>query len=171
MREMRGDLFDQIGRAEYICITTNGTVKNNGSAVLGRGCALQAKTRWNGLPEYLGSLLQVHGNLPFYLGAIDEFKFWRKGARAKNWNDTGLISFPVKHVWNQMADIDLIKRSCAHLISMINYQQTDRVTKIENVIIPRPGCGNGNLEWGYVRPAIAPLLDDRFVIITNENSP
>jgi hypothetical protein len=35
------------------------------------------------------------------------------------------------------------------------------------VVLPRPGCGAGELDWTrFVRPALTALLDDRFVAIT-----
>ena len=29
----------------------------------------------------------------------------------------------------------------------------------------RPGCGNGQLQWGDVRPEIVDILDDRFTVV------
>jgi len=39
MKELRGNLFHT--PCDVICITTNGFVKRNGEAVMGRGCAVQ----------------------------------------------------------------------------------------------------------------------------------
>lgn len=163
MQELRGDLFELIGKVDFICITTNGTVKSNGSAVMGRGCALQAKTRWRGLDEYLGSLIRQHGNVPMYLGVIDEFKRWRKGDIRRAVPETALLSFPVKHRWDQRANVELIKESAHHVKMLVSLWAICRVA------IPRPGCGNGGLNWADVKPQLEPILDDRFTIITNEN--
>ena len=39
MKEITGDLWDYYRRPMHtICITTNGTIKKNGKAVMGRGC-------------------------------------------------------------------------------------------------------------------------------------
>jgi hypothetical protein len=163
MREAKAELFDFIGQAEFICITTNGTVKNNGCAVMGRGCALQAKTRWAGIDAHLGSLIRSGGNYPYYLGMLDRFKNWRKDCTVRFAQETALLSFPVKRSWNNMADINLIVQSAyvlkQRLIAWTNY----------TAVIPRPGCGNGGLNWEqHVRPALVNILDDRFLVITNE---
>ncbi len=162
MKELRGELFDQIGKVDFICITTNGTTKNDGSAVMGRGCALQAKTRWMGIDRHLGALLQEHGNVPLYLGVVDQNKVWRKGDARRSTTETGIISYPVKTSWNNPADIELIKQSAWHLKNFLaNWQ-------VCQCVIPRPGCGNGLLIWEEVGPQLAPILDDRFILITNE---
>jgi hypothetical protein len=36
----------------------------------------------------------------------------------------------------------------------------------QEIILPQLGCGSGGLAWRDVRPLIAPILDDRFVVIT-----
>lgn len=164
MLEAKAELFDLIGKVNFICLTTNGTVKTSGSAVMGRGCALQAKTRWRGLDQHLGSLLKVHGNQPFFLGIVDPYKNLKTTDIGPVFQgETGLLSFPVKHRWDQRADIELIKKSAWHLKT-----HTLKDWPLCSVIIPRPGCGNGGLNWADVKPQLEPILDDRFTIITNE---
>ncbi len=51
MIEQQINLWDADADNVLLCITTNGYVKNNGECVMGRGCALEAKTRWPDLPE------------------------------------------------------------------------------------------------------------------------
>jgi hypothetical protein len=44
MRELKGDLWklaEQL-KPDAVCITTNGSIKKNGQAVLGRGCGKEA---------------------------------------------------------------------------------------------------------------------------------
>ena len=81
MLQTTGDLWDQIGKACAICITTNGFAKRNGEAVMGRGCAAQAKKRYLGIERNLGRTLIRRGNFPSQI-----------------WKDdtTSIISFPVK---------------------------------------------------------------------------
>jgi len=131
--------------ADAICITTNGFVKKNGEAVMGRGCAKEATIKIPGIQTILGRLLSEEGNVCMWL-ATYRFK--------------DVFSFPVKHNWWENADIELISNSA---IQMVEY--ADKLG-IWSIAIPRPGCGNGKLKWEDVKPVLAPILDDRFVILT-----
>lgn len=140
MLEPVGDLWTT--PADWRVITTNGDVKKNGAAVMGRGCALEAKTRFVGIDHYLGRMIQQFGNHVYFLEA-------------------GLLSFPVKHHWQDRADIELIRRSATELRYFLDIGHISG-----RILLPRPGCGNGGLNWTGVKPVIAPILDDRFAVIT-----
>ena len=127
LHEIYGDLFAYMGRPGYkICITTNGYIKNNGEGVMGRGCAKQAVEIEPDLPRLLGLSLKSRGNVVASL--TDQF-----------------VSFPVKHSWEQEADIELINKSALAL--------KERALAQPNIkfILPRPGCGNGKLKWKTVK--------------------
>lgn len=141
--EVTGDLWDY--PADIRCITTNGFVKKNGECVMGRGCAFEAKTRWPELPRQLGNILKINGNVVSFL---------------RDFPDNPLLSFPVKHNWWERADIALIEKSARDLRTLIDGLGANVV------VLPRPGCGNGQLNWDDVRPILAPILDDRFHVIT-----
>lgn len=148
MKEISGNLFDF--PCEAICITTNGTVKKDGCAVMGRGVALVAKTKWDGLDLILGNQLAVFGN---HVAPL-------------KWDGTSnkcIVNFPVKDAWFNDAKMDLIKQSCDELVSLATIQEW------KVVVLPRPGCGNGNLKWEDVKPEIEKRLDDRFIVINNED--
>ena len=141
MIEVTGNLWTY--PADVRVITTNGTVKANGECVMGRGCALEAKRQQQGIALALGRLIQQRGNHVHLL----------------NNGKVELYSFPVKHHWMQKADLALIARSAEELLCEV---ETGPLV----VVLPRPGCGNGGLKWSDVKPAIAPILDDRFHVIT-----
>lgn len=153
MTEITGDAWQtwqKILQQEecFLCITTNGTVKKNGECVMGAGIAKEAARFFPRLPEDLGREISKHGNRMHYLG-------------------NNLLSFPVKHNWYETADIELIKESCKTLMEALDYLATERDVEECTAILPRPGCGNGKLDWEtQVKPAIAPILDDRVYIIT-----
>jgi len=43
MKEVIGNIWNYYNKGNWIVITTNGTIKKNGEAVMGRGVALEAK--------------------------------------------------------------------------------------------------------------------------------
>lgn len=145
MIEVTGNLWTYPADARVI--TTNGTVKKDGSCVMGRGCALEAKTKYPYLAKQLGKAILDTGNHTRCL--VEEPP-----------NDLFLVAFPVKHNWWEKADLDLIKRSASELAVLTT------ANRWNTVVLPRPGCGNGKLKWEDVKQILEPVLDDRFHVIT-----
>jgi hypothetical protein len=141
MKQAFGDLWEFAGT---IAITTNGFVKRDRTCVMGRGCARQAAVRFPELPRRLASRISAAGNHVFHFP------------------EHRLITFPVKHTWWEAADLGLIERSARELLKMIEVKKIQ-----EAVYLPRPGCGNGRLEWEGVRKILSPILkSDQFHIVT-----
>ena len=185
MQELVGNLFSPqtyhtpegmnvVFRPDAICITTNGFVKKNGEAVMGRGCAREAAKLMPGLPEILGS----HLNNPAVGNRVLAHGPWRKMC---------IVTFPVKpnhsycisdksnvvkHMrdrfkagdrvpgWACVADIELIKESAIQLAALTHDSSWT------HVVLPRPGCGAGELDWKDIKPILDKILDDRFYAIT-----
>lgn len=133
MIEKVGDMF-----AEYLdpgviyVITTNGYVRNDGAAVMGRGTALRAANLQPALPRILGDLLLSYGNRPYILPG-------------------GFVTLPVKHKWDEKADLDLINTSLDLMVDLLSvYVQGPG----RRLFLPRPGCGNGQLSWEAVKPLV-----------------
>lgn len=141
MKESKANLWDsQRGLKRCVrCITTNGTVKKNGYAVMGRGCAMEAAEKYPGLQKELGRLIAIHGNYP-------------------QWLPFGLFSFPVKHEWFGDANLGLISSS-AKVLALVA-RSFPRLT----FLLPRPGCGNGRLGWKQVKPLLKYLPDNVVVV-------
>lgn len=144
MTEAFGNLWDY--PADWRVITTNGTVKQNGEAVMGRGCAAEAKAKFPGIAKALGTHLASVGNI---MCVATELK---------------LLTFPVKHHWFQDADPRLIEESAADLARFA------RAIAPATIVLPRPGCGNGRLSWAMVKPLLADLPDNVVVITFPEGS-
>lgn len=143
MKEIVGNLWDvKFSTPDHVrLITTNGFVKKDGSAVMGRGCAREAVYRYGNLqlPKRLGQHLMLNGNVMC-------------------WLTTGLVTFPVKHNWYEPADPELIKTSANWL------DREARNLGQKWFVLPRPGCGNGQLKWEDVRPLLQFLPDNVLVI-------
>lgn len=142
MREIQGNPWSFHSSGYPIVITTNGSVKKDGSAVMGRGVALQANMKLPGLALAVGAHLSSRGNHVFWLPQFN------------------LFTFPVKREWSQAAIPELIAQSSTELLRLV-----DQYVPTATIYMPRPGCGNGWLDWGIVKPVISDVLDDRFVIV------
>jgi hypothetical protein len=164
MIEAYGDIWDHAEEYDAIVITTNGFVKKNGEAVMGKGIALEAKNRYPWLARNLGTNLNMFGNRVYRFDVIPNF------VREKKY-DFSLFTLPVKPTygpngepgWRAKADLQLINLSVHALVQAIDNNYSYR--EDYKVLMPRPGCGNGGLKWDDVRPVLEPILDDRFTVM------
>lgn len=140
MIERCGDIWEHLGKS-VIAVTTSGSVTRKGKAVMGRGVASQAALRFPDLPQVLGMLLKDLGNHVHRLGE-------------------GMVSFPVEASAWECPDLRLISRSARELRELADREGW------ETVVVPRPGCGGGGLEWREVRPLLEEHFDNRFVAIS-----
>jgi hypothetical protein len=153
MKVLIGSFWD-IG-ATFRCITTNGVVRKNGKAVMGKGIALEAVVRCKlmhpsiDVEALLGYKLSKHGNHVYML------------------EGTGLISFPTKYSWRDDSSISLIEQSCKELIVLVQ----PLLAEDSIVVLPAPGCGNGHLDWRQVKCVIEQILvDDRYIVVFPPNT-
>lgn len=159
MLQRKGDIFKlAVGNtARVLCITTNGSLRQDGLAVMGAGVAQQANQLLSqpggqrNLQRILGNQIHDHGNHVHDLFDWYSFSSYR------------VVSFPVKHRWHEPASKLLIERSLDELATLVaakfaGYQ----------IYLPRPGCGNGQLRWHDVFPLCA-RLDDHYTIVCREN--
>jgi hypothetical protein len=151
MKEVVGDIWDYHRNGYTICVTTNGTVTQHGKAIMGAGIAKVCKQRYPNIPKLLGTRLKNGGNRIYHLSFGTP-------------NCLGTIySFPTKEHWYEDAKLDLIIKSAKELQEIVNYGD-ERVP----IILPRPGCGFGRLDWDtQVKPAIKDLLSDDVWVITD----
>jgi hypothetical protein len=171
MIEAKLDLWAEPADAK--CITTNGFVKNNGNLVMGAGVAGQAQSRYPQLPKIWGESYSLRKGY-HRVGARtqDEPPKLLVGPHAQELrvqddltHDFTFVSFPVKYNWYEKADLNIIKNSAYDLAQAIEDYGW------EKVLLPRPGCGNGQLDWEEVMPIIAPFFPhDRVWVIWSDNS-
>lgn len=165
LREVLGDIWNYHKEGHWIVITTNGTIKKNGEAVMGRGVAKQASLRFPQMSKQLGSLLKKHGN------------------KMMLFPKERVITFPVKHNWfDKKADLELIKENIlklkkindmwatgnmiTRLVGVILAHDYDGLTTGGNIYLVRPGCGAGGLDWYKdVKPICEKYLDNRFYVV------
>lgn len=140
MHEITGNIWDHRGQATIV-ITTNCGVDRRGRAVIGRGCARQALEYYPDLAEHLGRLLEQQGARVHDLG-------------------NGLVSFPVEETAWSLPDLRLIKESARQLRELADEKGWTKI------IVPRPGCGGGGIEWHQVKPLLEDYFDERFHVIS-----
>lgn len=140
MHEIVGDIWEEHARGSVVAITTNGMLSRDGKAVMLRGCARQARDRFPDLPQILGEQLLNHGNHVFDLGRR-------------------VVSFPVEADPYRNPELGIIEESCRELVDLADYKDWQKI------VVPRPGCGAGGLEWTLVRPVLQRYFDARFYVI------
>ncbi len=139
MKIVNGDLYTF--PANYRCVTTNGIVRENGCLVMGKGCALDAKQKYPNIDKKLGDFVTKYGNRVFL--CLPE----------------KIISFPTKEHWKDKSSVALIIKSAGQLVDLCNKFHLD------NIVLPAPGCGNGQLRWSNIKPILEDILDDRFTVV------
>lgn len=150
------DIWDMYDDGKTICITTNGSIKQNGAAVMGRGVAGQAKKRVWGLDIVLGKLLAKNGNVVQRIFPREQiFAFPVKPAWAVcRWDKSNIVEhMQAKYKpgwsvpgWASTASIELIEQS-AHQLTLLR-----GLGHFDEIYLPRPGCGAGGLIWDLVEP-------------------
>lgn len=193
MKQITGNLFNPCTYGFWpgaICITTNGFVKRNGRAVMGRGCALRAReilTRHGELDERVGQHINSFGNCVHDLGWYYLGPYSLDPTNPGQLRECAVYTFPVKDMWEQCASdksnvvrhmqkqfkpgdrvpgwackarLDIIERSARELVQFVDMHERDRI------VVPRPGCGAGELRWNDVEALLKDIFDDRFYVIT-----
>lgn len=137
MIELKADLFSI--KADIYCVTTNGEIRSDGKAVMGAGVAKYVRDKFEGIDTILAHQLRNNGNI---VNTI--------------WGNPHIVSFPTKNKWRDKSCLVLIEDSLKSLSLL------DGV-----IVIPRPGCSNGGLDWETcVKPLCEKyLVDDRFIIV------
>lgn len=145
------DIFKIIsfqGDFPALFITTNGEVKSDGSAVMGKGIAKQAVDELGqDIMRILGSYIKQYGNRVFNLGNY-----------VIGQNCVRVFSFPTKYSWRDDSDLTLITKSLEQSKEVLN--------KFECTVafMPCPGIGNGNLSINTVRPVLDLMTDERYFV-------
>ncbi len=144
MIEEKKDIMSYIGNVDAICITTNGVVRKCGRAVMGAGIAKLFKDNYRGIDTVLGNQINIFGNIVQSI--------WKS-------KETLIFSFPTKNDWRCNSSIKLIEQSLKQLVK--------KTAMANSVVLPRPGCSNGKLNWEtQVKPLCEKYLDDRFIIVS-----
>lgn len=153
MIEVEGDYWELAKSHNTLVCTINMVVKANGELVMGKGIALEFAKKYEFLPETFGRQIKADPNtIPMaYTGEVP--------------HETILVGLPTKIHWQDKSTLFLIDQSLYALRKFI-----DSITNMDErkVLMTRPGCGNGGLNWDDVQPLCARYLDERFTICHKE---
>jgi len=122
--------------ADYRCIPTSGALNSDGTAVMDSGVALEAAKKFAGIESDLGRLIASRGN---HVHVIRP----------------GVLAFPIKQFRWAMPSLPIIERSAQELAALVGTSKT---------LLPRPGCGPGELSWDDVLKVLSTLPDNVIVI-------
>jgi len=150
MEVIIGNLWDEVGRADLILVTTNSYITQDHLLVMGRGAAKEAATRYPTLPRLLGDvILRRFSHLGGY--GVIVIGGMPGGTEA-------IGAFQVKRHYREKADPQLIGRSAEGLVLHLA-----KYTYYKRVAMNFPGIGYGGLMEDEVWPHIKDLPDNIFV--------
>jgi hypothetical protein len=182
-REVFGDIFypktykDSAGQPvkitpDVLFVPTNGFIKGDGNAVMGRGVAKQAVELMPQLPGMLGEKLVKYGNQINRIGTHDGMGVYsfpvkphREICGREHQNVVGHMRYRFKPGdavpgWACRADVRLVTDSAKQAVHLA------RINGWRCCVLPRVGCGNGELSWDRVRLVLNCVLNDRFVVVS-----
>lgn len=148
MKIKSGDMWSCITEPNSLfLITTNSFLKKDGTLVMGKGIAKEARDRDPSIAVTLGNLiLRKCGHLGKYgviIGPMKKFGI-----------------FQVKYNFLEDANLDLIEFSATKLMSILNLPDYTGYTANLNY----PGIGNGRLSRKEVTEVINKIFDDRVTL-------
>lgn len=146
MQYTTGNLWEVAATRGWVVVTTNTTLRRDGSAVMGAGLAKEAVERYPGIDVRLGKHINV-----FY---------------DRLYIEKPVICLPTKRDWKRNSRMIWIEKGCHELVDF------GRILKdlgnTDPIYLPKLGCGLGGLNWEReVRPVMDAILeDDRFVLVS-----
>lgn len=193
MIEVYGQMWKYAADNKFdaVCVTTNGFVKKNGCNVMGRGCAAEINEILPKFDRVLGGeikdpltnnhVIKVYdhkthhweGMVKGYFNIpedrripFDVISFRVKPTYIRNSKPEQVVAHMRNKIdgfcpgWAAIADTRHIEQSCQELMYLIDE------LSYEKVLLPRPGCGAGELSYDGVKPILEKYLDDRVYVIT-----
>jgi hypothetical protein len=159
MRIVAEDLWRPKDLPVMIVVTTNAIVTPKGNLVMGRGAALEAKTRVPELASQCGRAIQrhflanPHANSQTMYGFL-EIRPWTRPGKG------GFGIFQVKRHFKDKADIALINYACQVLSQWIRGTEFACPVRMNF-----PGIGNGQLSRDQVESILWAHLKDMPVTV------
>jgi O-acetyl-ADP-ribose deacetylase (regulator of RNase III) len=140
----------------FVVVPTNLYVKNDRTAVMGRGIAQQASHLDPQVPALYGELLLTYVRNHVPPGKVPRLSDLNVAELIQADFGSKMVFFPTKLTWNEDSNLDLIEKSFDALKKWLASH-----SRVEKVAIPRVGAGNGHLDWeSAVKPLMKAFLED-----------
>ena len=154
MIEIIGDFWKikEQEKPDVICFTSNKIIKTQQKLVMGAGIAKQFRDKYQNLDSDIAQRI-LSGQHTNHIVMVRESKYTRTPS------NTYISTFPTKNNYIHPSDIELIQTSAKTLLDIVN------AVGFRKILLTKPGCGRGNLNWEDVKLIIEPILDNRFIII------
>lgn len=146
MTPRQGNMWDAYAEADRFVVTTNAVISQNGELVMGRGAALEAKTRFPHLPAKAAALIKEKASWQFK----DDPKCLPVYGFLEIPNSK-LGIFQVKYHFQEPANLELIRISTA-MLALYAERHDD-----EKIVLNAPG---DKLSRSEVWPIVETLPDN-----------
>jgi hypothetical protein len=151
MKIIKGNLWDSID--EIILVTANSYINAKGELVMGRGAALELKTKFPNIASLFARMISYLG------GHLGEYNVIVADPYASNlliqWPYGTIYGiFQVKYHFKSQADLSLIERS----VNKLNFIEKGFIDK--KISMNFPGIGFGGRTMEEVLPIVSKLNDN-----------
>jgi hypothetical protein len=148
MHEIIGNFWEEAKKDCYdaIICTTNEIIKTNGELVMGAGIAKDFAQRYPNSPLEWGQRIKEIGEDYHVLVSLLHSK-------------PHLVALQTKKHWRDNSSYYLVKSSLYRL------QLIAVALNWKKVLMTRPGCGNGGLDWNEIKKQFINNNYDRFYVI------
>ncbi|AUR84805.1 hypothetical protein NVP1063O_138 [Vibrio phage 1.063.O._10N.261.45.C7] len=123
--------------------TSNSTIRNNGSLVMGAGCALAVKETYQGIDKLFGDKIEIN----------------QYGVEFVQWKEQFIGAFQTKYHWQKSSPLSLVDYSCKKLAHIANKR------KQHTFHLPFPAISHGRKGVHEVIPLLEVLPDNVIVYL------
>ena len=151
-RIVQAELWQVIPDSDMIVVSTNGSISKDGTLVMGRGAALQARRHHPGIERECARSIQT--SIESTRSVCGSWVYGFLVVRQPMHRQPGFGIFQVKRIWTETASLKLLSLS----VAMLN--RYARLCPERSIRMNYPGIGNGGLRRDSVEPLLACLPEN-----------
>lgn len=143
MQLIQANIWEYADKLDYVCITTNSVIKQNGELVMGAGNALQAKQRVPTLPLDFGNQIKSKNLQGKFYGLLLSHEKY--------------LAFQTKLHYQDESPLDVVSKSVSALERLAN-KYPDKTFGL-----PFPAISNGKRTVAEILPMLETLPNNVYV--------